>query len=221
MIEKLLVIAAHPDDEVLGCGGLISRTVRNGGDVVVLILTEGSSTQYPDRPDLITKKEEEARAALAALGGGSLEFGGLPDMALSTLAPAEVSGPVEKAVARHRPDWVAVHHHGDLNRDHQVAHEATRVACRPGSGSPRRLISYETLSSTEWGPGLWRPDLYVSLEAGDVARKVEAMECYETEVRSWPHPRSGPAIRHLAATRGAQAGFNAAEAFSTVWEWVP
>jgi LmbE family N-acetylglucosaminyl deacetylase len=216
-IERLLVIAAHPDDETLGCGGLIARTIREGGNANVLIITEGSSTQYPDRPDLIGKKQAEARKALHELGGAHVEFAGLPDMALAAVAPAEVNSPIEDAVRRHRPDCVAVHHRGDLNRDHQLLHQAARVAARPVEGSPPLLIAFETLSSTEWGEISFSPNLYVELSEEDLEKKVTAFAAYETEVRRWPHPRSATAIRHLAGRRGTESGYERAEAFEVVW----
>lgn len=218
MSRKILVVAAHPDDEVLGCGGLMARTLREGGEVVVLVLTEGCSTQYRGEPARIEAKKRDAHAALSIIGGGVVEFVGLPDMALSTLAPAEVNDPVAAAVARHRPHWVLVHHYGDLNRDHGVVHEAARVACRPGPDSPSRLLTYETVSSTEWGIQPFEPNLYVALRSDDLDRKVRGFCAYESEVRPAPHPRSPETIRHLAHLRGSQSGVETAEAFRIVWE---
>jgi len=216
MQRSLLVIAAHPDDETLGCGGLIARTVREGGRVSILILTEGSSAQYPDRPDLMETKEAQASEAAKRLGVEWIEFARLPDMALSTLSPSRLNEPVESAVRKTSPGWVAVHHDGDLNRDHALANEAARVATRPGTGV-RSLIAYETLSSTAWGNGPFSPDLYIALDEADLEAKVDAFGVYHTEVRDFPHPRSPEAIRHLAASRGAEAGFRLAEAYRSIW----
>lgn len=217
-MTRVLVVAAHPDDEVLGCGGLLARTIREGGEATVVVLTEGCSTQYPDQPELVSQKQEHARRAMNELGGASIEFVGLPDMALSTLPAARVNDPVADAIQRHRPEWVLVHHFGDLNRDHGVVHEAARVACRPGPDSPTRLLSYETVSSTEWGIQPFEPNLYVSLTEADLERKVTAFCAYESEVRPAPHPRSPETIRHLAHLRGSQAGVALAEAFHLIWE---
>lgn len=218
MTRSVLVIAAHPDDEVLGCGGLLARTVREGGAAHVLILTEGCSTQYPDQPEMIERKVSEAARAMEELGGVAVDHAGLPDMALSTLPPARVNEPVAAAVARVNPDWVLVHHSGDLNRDHAVAHEAARVACRPGPERAPRLLSYETLSSTEWGGVPFEPNLYVTLDEEDLRRKMAALGVYTSEVRPWPHPRSARAVEHLAHVRGMQSGVSLAEAFQSVWE---
>ena len=220
MTRRLLVIAAHPDDEVLGCGGLLSRTRREGGEAAVLVLTDGCSCQYPGRPELVGERQDEARQAMEELGGIDIEFVGFPDMGLVNLPPAEVNAPVAAAVTRLEPDWVLVHHGGDLNRDHTVAHEAARVACRPGAGPCPRLLSYETLSSTEWGGMAFQPDLFVALEQVDLERKIAALSAYATEVRPFPHPRSTRAVEHLAGLRGAQAGVVRAEAFHTVWQRV-
>ncbi len=218
MSRHLLVVAAHPDDETLGCGGLIARNRREGGEVTVVVLTEGSTTQYPDDPEMVFQKETETRRALDALGGARVEFCGLPDMALSTLEPARVNDAVTQAVERHRPDWVLVHHHGDLNRDHQVAHEAARVACRPGAVAVERLLAYETLSSTEWGVIPFDPVVFVALKSQDLERKLHGLDAFKSEIRPWPHPRSRTAVENLARLRGAQAGVPLAEAFQLVWE---
>lgn len=214
---SLLVVAAHPDDEVLGCGGLIARTLREGGRVDVLVLTEGATTQYPDRPDLVARKQAEARAAMDALGGARITLLGLADMRLATLAPADVNAPVADAVAERRPGWVLAPSADDLNADHRVAHEAARVACRPTGDHTPWLLSYEVLSSTEWGRAPFAPNLYVPLGAADLECKVAGLAAYGTEVRAWPHPRSPEGVRHLAAVRGAQAGVAAAEAFRLEW----
>lgn len=217
--HSLLVVAAHPDDETLGCGGLIARTTREGGRVSILILTEGSTAQYPDRPDLVEVKEAQAREAARRLGAETIDFARLPDMALSTLTPSQLNEPVESAVRRIEPAWVAVHHHGDLNRDHALTNEAARVASRPGTGVSN-LITYETLSSSTWGKSPFRPNLYFALEPPDLDAKIGAFGAYETEVREFPHPRSPEAIQHLAATRGAEAGFHLAEAYQSVWHLI-
>ncbi|MFQ5653330.1 MAG: PIG-L deacetylase family protein, partial [Planctomycetota bacterium] len=196
------------------------RTLREGGRAAVLILTEGSSAQYPGRLDLIASKAEDARRAVERLGGAELQILGLPDMKLSTLPPAAVNDPVTEAVRRHRPDWVLAHHPGDLNRDHAIAHEAARVACRPGPEKAPRLLAYETLSSTEWGVAPFVPSLFVALEEDDLERKIAAFEEYQSEVRPAPHPRSAETIRSLARLRGAHAGVAHAEAFRLVWERV-
>lgn len=215
--ERLLVVAAHPDDEVLGAGGLMRRVNSAGGSVSVLILSEGSTTQYPGRPDLVDQKQREARAALDELGGGSLTLAGLPDMRLSLLAAADVNAPIEAAVADFAPDWVLTHAQHDLNADHRVAHEASRVACRPSAQGPHGLLGYEVPSSTEFGYQPHAAQLFVALEPEDVEAKVAALNAYASEVRPWPHGRSPEAIRAWAAYRGAACGAGAAEALSVIW----
>jgi N-acetylglucosamine malate deacetylase 1 len=216
-VERVLVVAAHPDDEVLGCGGLLARVLRTGRKAHVLIMTEGSTTQYPDQPELVEQKQSEAREAMRILGGPTIDFAGLPDMALSTLTPAELNGPIEAAVREHRPEWLLTHNSFDLNSDHRLLHDAARIAARPGS-PVKRLLAYEVLSSTEWGHEAFTPTTYVQLDEDAVDRKVAALETYRTEVRDWPHPRSAEGIRHLAALRGSQAGMPLAESYRLVWE---
>jgi LmbE family N-acetylglucosaminyl deacetylase len=217
-VTRILVVAAHPDDEVLGCGGLLARTLREGGEATVLVVTEGATTQYPGREDLVERKEEEARNAMRVLGGAAIVFLGLPDMRLTTLPPAEIAVPIADAVRARRPDWVLTHSPRDLNSDHRVVHEATRVACRPTPGHLPRLLSYEVLSSSEWGYGNFDPTFFVALADEDVERKIAAFGAYRTEVRPWPHPRSPEAICNLCRVRGSQIGVGAAEAFRLEWD---
>ncbi len=173
-----------------------------------------------DQPELLARKEEEALRAMAVLGAVTVEFARLPDMRLSMLPPAEVNRRVEHAVRAQSPDWVLVHHEGDLNRDHAIAHEAARVACRPRNGFLPQLLAYETLSSTEWGTGSFQPNTFVTLESVDLEKKIAAFHEYGLENRPSPHPRSVEAIEALARLRGVQAGVERAEAFRLVWQRV-
>ena len=130
----------------------------------------------------------------------------------------EVIKSVEQVVSEVRPDIVYTHHGGDLNRDHGLAHEAARVACRPTEEYCPRLLAYETPSSTEWGAPPFTPGLYVTLEPGDIDRKVTAFEAYRSEVRPAPHPRDPELIRQRARVRGSECGALHAEAFVTIQE---
>jgi LmbE family N-acetylglucosaminyl deacetylase len=215
--QRLLVVVAHPDDEVLGCGGTIAEVNARGGQVMVLVLSDGSSTQYPDRPDLIQRKREEATRALVALGGAELRFGELPDMRMTLSAPSDVTAPISTAIGEFRPDWVITHHAADLNSDHRVTHEAVRVATRPSESGVPTLLSMEVPSSTEFGYGGLEPNLSVPLTPKSLDAKCAALESYETEVRPYPHGRSPEAVRAMAEYRGFTSGLHAAEAFRIIW----
>ncbi len=223
----VLVVAAHPDDEVLGCGGSLARHVRLGNRVHVLILAEGATARDDLRDvdarqtDLLGLREAAGRAA-GVLGIAAPRFGGFPDNRMDSVAILDVTKRVESVVEEIAPSVVYTHHGGDLNRDHRIVHEAVLTACRPLPGrSVRQLFAFETLSSSEWasesiGPG-FRPRRFVDISV-DLDAKLRALECYEQEMRQFPHPRSHEAVQALARLRGSQVGLMAAEAFDVIFD---
>jgi LmbE family N-acetylglucosaminyl deacetylase len=216
--EKILVIAAHPDDEILGMAGTIARHVKAGDTVTVLWVTDGSSTQYPGRPDLARQKDRESEEALKVLGVQAWIRGGLPDMRLDTVPHIEVNGVVQGAVERSRPDVVYCVH-PDVNQDHRAVFNATAVATRPRPGSSvRAVLTYATTSAIEWTPpteATFSPTWYVDI-SDELDLKLKSMSCYVTELRPWPHPRSLRAITAIAEACGSAAGVACAEPFSLV-----
>lgn len=215
--HRLLAVVAHPDDEVLGCGATIAEVNARGGEVSVLILSEGATTQYPDQPDLVAQKRREAADALDALGGGELRWANLPDMRISLVPPADVARPIEAAIRQFEPDWVITHHEADLNSDHRAVHEAARVVTRPTVTSAVTLLTMEVPSSTEYGYHAHEPNLAVPLSRDALAAKVAALECYDSEIRPYPHGRSIESVLTLAGYRGYSSGCDLAEAFRIVW----
>jgi LmbE family N-acetylglucosaminyl deacetylase len=213
--DTVLVVGAHPDDEVLGAGGTMARHAAAGEAVHVLVVTEGTTQQYDDE-DLIEEKRRDARACADRLGVTGVHFGDLPDMRLDDVAHVEVNAVVEAVVDEVGPDVVYTHSRREVNRDHVAVHDSTLVATRPGSGVST-VLAYETPSSTEWSPRMagFEPDLFVDI--GDhLDAKIEAFEAYETEVREYPHPRSAESLRAVAKARGAACGAHAAEAFDVL-----
>jgi LmbE family N-acetylglucosaminyl deacetylase len=211
-----LAIGAHPDDEVLGPGGTLAKHADNGDEVHALIVTEGTTTQYDDE-SLIDKKRVAARACADRLGLEDIHFGNLTDMKLDVTAHVEVNAVIEEAVEAIEPDVIYTHSPHEVNNDHVAVYESTLVAARPESGV-ECIYAYETPSSTEWVGGDRRqfsPSQYVDISEY-VDTKVKAFTEYDTEVREFPHPRSERAIKSRATTRGVEAGFEAAEAFSVV-----
>jgi LmbE family N-acetylglucosaminyl deacetylase len=216
--RTVLAVGAHPDDEVLGPGGTLARHADAGDEVHLLIVTEGTTAQYDDE-SLIETKRREARACAETLAATDVHFGDLPDMRLDDVPHVEVNAVIESVVDEVAPDIVYTHARNEVNRDHVAVHESTVVATRPGSGVTR-VLAYETPSSTEWTGGStpqFNPSAYVDV-SGVLDRKIEAFGAYETETRSYPHPRSAEALRARAQTRGTEAGFAAAEAFEVVTE---
>lgn len=220
MPKQVLVVAAHPDDEILGMGGTIARHVKQGDEVTVVWVTDGSSTQYPGRPDIIERKYLEAEAALETLGVRNWIKGGLPDMRLDTIAHVEINQVVADAVDQTEPDTV-YSVHPDVNRDHRAVFESVAVVARPRPGSRiRRFLTYAPMSSNEWTPApesTFTPTWFVDISA-EIDAKLRAFACYDTESRDWPHPRSARAIQASAELWGSVIGTSAAEPFLLIRE---
>ena len=220
--NSVLVVAAHPDDEVLGCGGTIARLTDEGRAVHVLILAEGvtSRAEVRDRSgnsEELSALGKSAASANAILGSASLKICDFPDNRMDSVDLLDVIKVIEAEVARHSPFMVLTHHRSDVNIDHSVIHDAVIAACRPQPGHPvRQLMFFEVASSTEWRPGAsargFAPNCFYDIDK-HLARKLAALEAYASEMRPFPHPRSVQAVEHLARWRGASAGYSAAEAF--------
>ena len=216
------MVAAHPDDEVLGCGGTIARLADAGQTVHVLLFADGENSRAAADGSGVAAGAVAARSAAAEqacriLGCASVESLALPDNRMDGLVLHDIVKEIEMRIARHEPTTLLTHHGGDVNVDHRVVHQAVVVACRSVPGHPvRELLFFEVPSSTEWRPsGLgdsFSPNYFVDVSA-TLNRKMEALEAYASELRDFPHPRSRLAIEALARWRGATVGVAAAEAF--------
>ena len=216
--RRVAVIVAHADDEVLGCGGAIRKHTQAGDTVSVIILADGETSRGSQPNDkAIEKREKSARAAAEILGVQNIVIHRFPDNRLDSIARLDIIKVVEQDIKDAMPDVVYTHHAGDLNVDHRRVHEAVVTACRPQLGHPvQTLLFFETPSSTEWQPpGSGQPFLpNWFVDISDVLeRKMAALRVYNSELRSWPHPRSLEGVEHLARWRGATVGCAAAEAF--------
>lgn len=219
---KYLIISAHPDDEVLGCGGSMAKWSKEGNEVHVLIMAEGITSRDKERDKSLRKNElsllgQSARKAADILGVSSLKLLDNPDNRMDSMDLLDVVKPLEKYIFNINPDVVVTHHSSDLNIDHQIIHKATMVACRPQPNSSiKRIMSFEVPSSTEWQSytygNSFQPTLFENISK-TLKEKVKALEEYKSEMREWPHPRSIKAIEHLARWRGSSMGVEAAEAF--------
>jgi LmbE family N-acetylglucosaminyl deacetylase len=224
MSERVLVVAAHPDDEVLGCGATIARLAAEGSHVSIAILGEGITSRYSERaaaaPDLLASLRRNGEQAAALLGAAEVSFHELPDNRLDTMPMLDVVRLIEELVEHVAPVEIYTHHPGDLNVDHGIVHRAVLTATRPmHTDCVRRILAFEVPSSTDWAfrqlAPAFRPNVFMNV-ATTLDRKLEAMRAYESEARPFPHPRSNEALLALARMRGSAVGFEAAEAFELV-----
>ncbi len=220
---RVLIIAPHMDDEALGCGGCIAKHVENGDDVYVCFIAHRIYNHKFDEK----KNDIEVQSALAAkeiLGYKEAKFLGLNDERLDA-ALQDVIIPLEEYFHSIAPEVVYINHGGDINQDHQAVFSAAMVVMRTfTSSSIKKILSYEVPSSTEQSSQLnirsFIPNYYVNIEE-HLDKKLEAINCYETEIRKFPHPRSSEGVEVLARKRGTEIGFSAAEAFVLIrgkWE---
>tara|TARA_R110000824_G_scaffold184142_1_gene365150 strand:- start:842 stop:1513 length:672 start_codon:yes stop_codon:yes gene_type:complete len=216
-MKKALIIAAHPDDETLGCGGIISR-FSDSTEFKVVFISEGTSCRYAD---LAVHKEEieeniEIRKSSAsrALRTASVSFYDLPCGRLDQVPQLVINKIIEQEIQDFQPDTVFTHWANDANTDHRKVHDATIIATRPYSSLVETVLCYEVLSSTEWNFNkTFCPNAFYQLSETDIKNKCLSMQEYHTECKEWPHPRSDEGITTLAKMRGMQSGFEHAEAF--------
>ena len=215
---KVLVVAAHPDDEVLGCGGTIAAHARRGDEVRVLLLAEGvTSRRATGARAALTRLHAAAAKANKLLGVQELILRKFPDNRMDTVPLLDVVRAVEAAMEEFPPEVVYTHHAGDLNVDHRITNQAVNTACRPLPGhTARTLLYFEVQSSTDWQPAVaaapFAPDWYSDISA-TLPLKLKALRAYAAEMRLWPHARSLKSAEALAQVRGATVGVKAAEAF--------
>ena len=221
MTRSVLVVAAHPDDEALGCGGTLARHTAEGDTVHAIFLTNGVGSRGHSSAEA-RERNAAARVALAILGVAEVEFYSFPDNQLDTLSLLEVVRAIEARLDAFRPDIVYTHHAGDLNIDHRICQQAVLTAFRPAPGqSVHAIYGFEVCSSTEWAfAGADRAFLPVHfVDIVDyLGAKLAALEAYGDEMRPFPHVRSFEAIKALAQWRGSTVGVAAAEAFSVIRE---
>lgn len=220
MPQSILILAAHPDDEALGCGGTIAKFANSGATIHVAFLADGVFSRCGNNVE--QQKELHARRAAAQkacdiLGVKSISFGEFPDNRMDTVALLDIIKAVETQIVEHQPDTVFTHHAGDVNIDHRRMHEAVVAACRPQRDQPvKSLLCFEVPSSTEWQlPGsapAFTPNWFINISQ-TLDRKLAALDAYAAELRAWPHPRTLLGVEHLARWRGATVGVDAAEAF--------
>ena len=230
---KILIIVAHPDDEILGMGGTILNHTKKGYDVTIVYLTTGiasrRSSNYNNSPSYKLSKNEsikikkqilelqnDAKNSSKILGVKKTIFFDYPDNELDTVPLLKIIKTIEEIVSSIMPDRIYTSHFADLNVDHRTVFEAILTACRPTGLPVKEIICFEILSSTEWTFSYdFKPNYFINIEK-ELASKIKAMKIYKNEIRKFPHPRSIENIKISAKRWGTVCGFNAAEAFQII-----
>lgn len=213
MNKKILVIAAHPDDELLGCGGAVALHAMNGDQVTSLIMCEGDSLRNTSTNDLHQSQIFQAAKVLGVNDVRSLQF---PDQKLETFVLTDLIHPILSIIREIKPSIVYCQYGGDVNRDHKILFEAVSVATRPTEEYIEAVYAFDTASSTEWAyPRTFIPDTWIDITSV-LELKILAMSKYITELRDYPHPRSLKALQYKAHACGNQCLMEAAETFMTI-----
>jgi len=225
--KRIMLVVAHPDDELLGLGGSMNRLIRDFGAIVhVVILGEGITSRADKRDTRAFKEELEVHrsniiAAANNIGFQSNSIYDFPDNRFDTVALLDIIKVVEKEKKSFSPEIIFTHHGGDVNIDHQRTFEAVITACRPMQDEVTKLIfTFETPSGTEWrassDPRNFIPNFFLSVSESNINAKIKGMECYQFEKRAFPHPRSPEALKIQALRWGVSVGTEFAEAFCLI-----
>lgn len=224
-MASILVVVAHPDDEILGCGGTILRRIAEGDEVYSLILGEGITARYDKREmagkDEIAKLHDASAGVSKAMGFKKSWIMDFPDNRFDSVPLLDIIKAVEKVKKEVMPEVIYTHFEKDLNIDHRITFQAVLTACRPlADETVKEILSFEIPSSTEWtspcsGDNCFRPGVFVDI-SDTIEKKVNTMEIYESEVKDYPHPRSPESLRITAKKWGIACGLKSAEAFMLV-----
>jgi len=223
---RVLCVATHPDDEIIGVGGTLARHAAQGDDVHVSILSEAEPARYDEiTPEVEAKMAERrdcTRNACAALGVDSVTFHGFPDNAFDDVPLLDIVKAVEDEIRAHDPDVIYTHHYGDLNLSHELTCRAVVTAARPlPESNVSSILAYETLSTSEWSVphvvNAFQPTTFMDVSE-HLDRKLDALTEHSTELREHPHPRNVENVRRNAKLWGAKAGVDAAEPFELLRE---
>jgi len=228
---NVLIIAAHPDDEVLGMGGTIAKHTSKHDNVTIIYMATGiTARRKPAEYEIksipkkiqekwqqeIEKLQQDARKSAKLLKVKTVKFFDFPDNEMDGIHLLKVVKVIEKEIESVKPDVIYTNHYSDLNVDHKVVYNATLTACCPSNVLVKEILCFEVLSSTEWSyPYNFNPNYFINIE-NHVTKKVNAMKLFKSEIREFPHPRYSEIIRNVAARWGSVCGFKAAEAFEMI-----
>lgn len=220
MTEKILIVCAHADDEVLGMGGTIAKLSKLGHEIAVQFLADGESSRENvlSLEDKIQSRQNGAQNAANLLGIKHLYYENFPDNKMDSLPFLDIVKVVEKSISEYQPNVIYTHYRNDLNIDHRITFQAVMTASRPIKGNhfPKKIYSFEVCSSSEWtNSERFNPNVYYDISEF-LHTKIEALKCYDLEMRDFPHPRSYKAIESLSNIRGSECGFESAEAFMCI-----
>jgi N-acetylglucosamine malate deacetylase 1 len=225
-LKNIAVIAAHPDDEVLGCGATMRKLADQGARVELLVLGEGITSRSKDRDaiadrDALKRLSGNCKKANKVLGSNSIILKDFPDNRFDSVGLLDIVKVIEEFLIEKKVQAVFTHHRGDLNIDHQITNRAVITACRPSSkNSPDYILTFDVLSATEWNFGsrenLFSPNLFVDVEK-ELKYKNDALACYDSEVHHFPFPRSAEAIESQAKRYGSMSNCCFAEAFELIF----
>jgi LmbE family N-acetylglucosaminyl deacetylase len=220
-MKKILVVAAHPDDEILGCGGTIARYAQEGAEIHSLILGEEvtSRTTVSKKSSHLALEnlKKQALTANKIIGVKKVYFSSLADNRFDTVPLLEIIKEIEKVKNDFKPEIIFTHYRSDLNIDHQITYQAVLTATRPlPEEFVKTILAFEVASSTEWNyPLSFSPNVFYDITK-TIDLKIKALAAYHSEMREFPHPRSLPGIKLQAQNRGLQSGVTDAEAFMLV-----
>ncbi|TSC91525.1 MAG: LmbE family protein [Parcubacteria group bacterium Licking1014_17] len=208
---KILIVAPHADDEVLGCGGTIKKRASKGDEIRVCFVTQAYEPEWTAA--YIKNKEKEITRACFVLGVAEKYFLGFPAAKLDSIPKKDLNFKIKEIIKNFVPKAIYIPHRDDLHFDHRLVYEACLVATRPiGKCSVEEIYTYETLSETEWGMGSFRANVFEDI-SDTLKYKIKAMKAYKSELMTYPHPRSLRAIKALAEKRASESGFKFAESF--------
>ena len=223
-MKKILVVVAHPDDEILGCGGTLLKSADKGAKIKTVIVSEGVTSRLienlKEKKKKINQRMLSTKKAHNFIKKSEVVCLNFPDQKLDTVSMLNITQKIEKEIEIFNPDIVFTHHHGDLNLDHKIVNNATITACRPSPKcSVKQIFTFEIPSSTDWqaqGDNLNFAPNYFNDISEYLGKKIKVLGKYKSEMRPWPHSRSYENIKYLAKTRGASVGVKAAEAFRLI-----
>lgn len=218
--NKILIVAAHPDDEVLGCFATVAKLIKQGYEAYTLILSGGKTSRDNVKEEELKLIRSEMKAANELIGIKKVFTANFPDNAFDSVPLIEIVKEIEKIKEEIKPEIIFTHHVGDMNIDHQITHKAVLTATRPMSGeSVKRIYSMEVPSSTEWNSysteNIFMPNVFFEVE-DTIDLKLKAMAEYQSELRNYPHPRSLQHLKELAKVNGTKTGLNYCEHFMLI-----
>lgn len=225
--KRIMIVAAHPDDELLGLGASMHKLIKDEGiKTHVVILGEGITSRSDVRDvevwkDILEKHHQNMYSAASIIGYHSVKSYNFSDNRFDSHALLDIVKVIENEKEIFQPEIIFTHHGGDLNIDHQITFQAVMTATRPMQGEcVKTVITFETPSATEWqassDPRHFSPNMFIEVSEDDLQAKINAMSSYQFEVREFPHPRSSKALQILAQYRGYMVGRQLAEAFQIV-----